>query len=130
MTMPADLQLAAKQKHVMAMAMGPGKNLLSTGFMLWMSGSSVQIFSIMATGMALINPLKAIASVNNTFRNFEKEEGPDLLKPKLIFLTMQVLSFAVAVYKLSTMGLLPLTSADWVSYLPPVEYQEKTALPI
>ena len=128
--MPADLQLAAKQKHAMAIAMGPGKSLLSTGFMLWMSGSSIQIFSIMMTGMALINPIKAIFSLNTTFRNFDKEEGLDLTKPKLIFVAMQVLSFAVAVYKLSTMGLLPLTSADWVSYLPAVEYSEKSAISI
>ena len=32
--------------------------------MLWMAGSSVNIFSIMFTGMSLMNPLKAIANTN------------------------------------------------------------------
>jgi hypothetical protein len=27
----------------MALAYGPGKGILSTGFMLWMSGSSIQV---------------------------------------------------------------------------------------
>ncbi len=122
--MTAEMQLAAKQRQVMNIAYGPGKNLLTTGFMLWMSGSSIQIFSIMMTGMALWNPFKALFSVNEPFRPFEKEEGIDLKMPKLIYAGLQLLSLGVALYKCSTMGLLPLTSADWVSYLPVIEYQE------
>jgi ER membrane protein complex subunit 4 len=123
------MQLAAKQRHVMNIAMGPGKNLFTTAFMLWMSGSSIQIFSIMMTGMALINPLKALASINEPFRNFEKDEGINLRTPKLIFGSLQLLALAVALYKCSTMGLLPLTSVDWVDYLPRAQYQEQALLP-
>jgi hypothetical protein len=49
--MPAELQLAAKNRQVMAIAYSPGKSLFSTAFMLWMSGSGVHIFNIMVTGM-------------------------------------------------------------------------------
>ena len=122
--MTAEMQLAAKQRQVMNIAYGPGKGLLTTGFMLWMSGSSIQIFSIMMTGMALLNPLKALFALNEPFKNFEKEEGLDLKMPKLIFAGLQVLALGVALYKCSTMGLLPLTSADWISYLPKVVFQE------
>lgn len=113
----------------MNIAYGPGKNLLSTAFMLWMSGSSIQIFSIMMTGMALLNPIKAIFSVNDTFRAFEREDGVDLKLPKLIFLGLQLLSLAVGLYKCSTMGLLPLTSADWIGYLPNVHFKETAFVP-
>ena len=58
----ADAEQAAKQRAVMGLAYSPAKGLLTTGFMLYMSGTSIQIFSIMTTGMALVNPLKAIAS--------------------------------------------------------------------
>eukprot|EP01039_Chlorochromonas_danica_P019317 gene19317-23366_t len=101
--MSPEKQLAAKQRQVMNIAYGPGKNLLSTAFMLWMSGSSIQIFSIMMTGMALINPLKAIFSVNDAFKAFDREEGVDLKLPKLIFVGLQVLALAVGLYKCSTM---------------------------
>ena len=84
----------------------------------------------MMTGMALINPLKAIASINETFRAFEKEEGLNLYMPKLIFLALQVLSLGVAVYKCSTMGLLPLTSSDWVGNLPVKQYLEHAGVPV
>jgi hypothetical protein len=127
--MSPEKQLAAKQRQVMNIAYGPGKNLLSTAFMLWMSGSSIQIFSIMMTGMALINPLKAIFSVNDAFKAFDREEGVDLKLPKLIFVGLQVLALAVGLYKCSTMGLLPLTSADWVGYLPDVYFKETSFIP-
>lgn len=129
MNLSAEKQLAAKQRHVMNIAYGPGKNLLTTAFMLWMSGSSIQIFSIMMTGMSLLNPLKAIFSVNDAFKMFNKEEGIDLRIPKLIFVGLQILGVAVALYKCSTMGLLPLTSADWVGYLPKVEFKENSFIP-
>lgn len=120
----AEQLLQVKQRQVNAIAYSPGKNLFTTAFMLWMSGSSIQIFSIMMTGMALINPLKAIASTNQQFARFSNEEGIDLKLPKLIFISLQILSLAMALYKCSTMGLLPITSADWTGYIPAKEYLE------
>ena len=98
--------------------------------MLWMSGSSIQIFSIMMTGMALINPLKAIFGVNEFFSVLAKEEGVDIHLPKLIYLSLQLLSLGLALYKCSTMGLLPLTSADWTSFIPSKSIDEHSAIPI
>ena len=106
------------------------KNFLTTAFMLWMSGSSIQIFSIMMTGMALINPLKAIFGVNEFFSVLAKEEGVDIHLPKLIYLSLQLLSLGLALYKCSTMGLLPLTSADWTSFIPSKSIDEHSAIPI
>ena len=45
---------------------------------------------------------------------FDKEEGIDTRLPKLIFVGLQLLTVAMALYKCATMSLLPLTSADWV----------------
>lgn len=98
--------------------------------MLWMSGNSIQIFSIMMLGMSLLNPIKAIAGIHDNFRRFEKEEGVNLYIPKLIFFIFQLLSLAMAIYKCSTMGLLPLTSSDWVSYLPDKTYIEYSSIPL
>lgn len=95
-----------------------------------MSGSSIQIFSIMMTGMSLINPLKAIASMGQMFGKFEKEEGLDLRIPKLIFISLQLLSLGVALYKCSTMGLLPITSVDWINFLPSKRIMEQAAVPL
>jgi ER membrane protein complex subunit 4 len=114
----------------MGIAYSPGKSLLSTMFMLWMAGSSIQIFSIMMTGMSLWNPLRALLGTNEAFKAFEKEEGIDLKVPKLIYAGLQLVAIAVALYKCSTMGLLPLTSADWITYLPNVSFKENAFIPI
>jgi hypothetical protein len=111
----------------MATAYAPGKNLLSTAFMLWMSGNSIQLFSIMAVGMALMNPIKAIAATGETFRSFE---GVDTKIPKLIFVAFQILSLGVALYKLQSMGLLPATSADWTSFIPDKNIIQKSGIPV
>lgn len=100
--------------------------------------------------MALVNPLKAILTTNTVFRPFGDSEV-DVKLPKLIFVGLQVkytkllhtctsyicfslsitrrqvLSLVVALYKCSTMGLLPLTSGDWTAYIPQKSVAEVTA---
>ena len=49
----------------------------------------------------------------------------DLTLPKLCYLALNCLGVAMGMYKLNTIGLLPVTSADWSAMLPvktPVEY--------
>jgi ER membrane protein complex subunit 4 len=123
-------EVAAKNKHCMNLAIGPGKSLLQTAFMLWMSGSSIQIFSIYTTGNALINPLKGIGNMSQVFGKFDKEEGVDTRLPKLVFVALQLLSVGVALYKCAMMSLLPLTSADWVWRLGGRTYEETAGIPV
>ena len=44
--------------------------------------------------------------------------GVNLGLPKLIYVVLNLVGVGVVAYKLRVMGLLPLTSADWVSLLP------------
>lgn len=48
----------------MEIAMGPGKTVLMNGFMMYMSGAGIHIFSIMITFMGIMNPAKAILGVH------------------------------------------------------------------
>ena len=95
-----------------------------------MSGTSVQIFSIMMTGMALMNPIKAIATTNQVFKVFEKEPSVELKLPKLIYISLQFVLLAAALYKTHTMGLLPVTSGDWTSYIPTKTFSEASSFPL
>ena len=45
------------------------------------------------------------------------DKDVDILLPKLAWAGVQLLGVAMGVYRLGTMGLLPLTSADWISML-------------
>lgn len=44
--------------------------------------------------------------------------GVSLLVPKLIYVVINLGSCGLILYKFKSMGLLPLTSADWVSLIP------------
>jgi hypothetical protein len=107
-------------------------------FMLWMSGSSVQIFSILITSMLLYNPIKSILQVNELFNRFEHDEeekkilvsadtgisgllgmsNPFLL-PKIAFIAVQLLSLGLGVWKMGSMGLLPTSDSDWLAFMKP-----------
>jgi len=133
-TVNVQLQLeaekSAKSKHAMSLAIAPGKALFQTAFMLWMSGSSIQIFSIYTLFNALSTPVKGIFSTEATFEKLGGEKGVDTNMSKLIFVAMQVLALGVALYKCHTMGLLPLTSIDWLGTLPERFRDEIAGIPI
>mmetsp|Transcript_6878 Transcript_6878/g.12151 ORF Transcript_6878/g.12151 Transcript_6878/m.12151 type:complete len:186 (-) Transcript_6878:30-587(-) len=118
----AKLQKSLKQRQMMDVAKAPGKQLMMTGLMLWMSGAGMNIFSIMMTGMALTTPLKAIFGMGTTFEQFKEVSG--LLQAKLMFIALNGVGLAFAMYKLGQMGLLPLNSSDWISLLTVREPQE------
>ena len=126
----AEAQIAAKQRQIMAIAWAPAKNLFTTAFMLYMSGTSIQLFSIMSTGMALFNPVKAIATLDESFKEFKDMTAGDQVTAKSLFVFWQLVGLGIALYHCSRMGLLPLTSADWTSFIPPKHILENSGIPI
>ena len=113
---PAVLSKTADLVYASAMntATAPGKQLLMTAFMLWMSGNSLQIFSIMMLGMAFWQPLQRLMSVQAEFARYASS-NVNVTVPKLVFLACNVAGVALALYKSNSMGLLPTSSADWIS---------------
>ena len=102
-------------QSAMNTALAPGKQLLMTAFMLWMSGNTLQIFSIMMLGMALYQPVQRIFAVQTEFARYGGNAGVNLLLPQLVFVACNVAGVGLALYKCQSMGLLPTSSADWLS---------------
>lgn len=98
----------------MAVATAPGKQLLMNCFMMWMSGSSLQIFSIMMICMGLWGPLQKIANINQEFARYAASKV-DLTMPKLVFIALNLLGTGIALYKCQTLGLLPTGQMDWMN---------------
>jgi ER membrane protein complex subunit 4 len=69
-------------------------------------------------------------TVIKAFEKFEKDDGVELRFPKLVFVALQLLSVGLALYKCSTMGLLPVTSADWTSLIPERWFMEAGLVPV
>jgi hypothetical protein len=120
-------QLVAKQKqHAMSIALRPGQQIAMNAFMMYMSGSQLNMFSISITSMAIISPLTALLNINPTFAALQ---SIDLQLPKLAFVAMNLAWLALGLYKMAGMRLLPSTSADWAWKLDWKDYLETTSIP-
>ncbi|KAI5809102.1 hypothetical protein DFH27DRAFT_590017 [Peziza echinospora] len=106
-------------KKAWELALSPSKALPMSLIMMYMSGNSLQIFSIMMVWMAFANPVKAIFSVNGAFARFENERtkgSGGVLWCKVVFILCQFLALAAGVWKVNGMGLLPNRRSDWLAW--------------
>lgn len=88
--------------------MAPVKQLPMTAIMMYMSGNSLQIFSIMMVAMAFKNPIMGMLATNQAFERFESEgTKSSLVMVKAVYVGMQILALALGVWKINGMGLLP-----------------------
>lgn len=119
--------LAAKQKsRAMAIAQKPGQQILMNAFMMYMSGSSLNIFSISMVSTAILTPIASIFSLESTFSAFQ---NVDLQGPKILYLVLNAIWLCIGLYKMSTMRLLPTTSADFTWKLVNKQIMESTSPP-
>ncbi|KAJ7542370.1 hypothetical protein O6H91_10G103300 [Diphasiastrum complanatum] len=93
------------------------------GFMMWMAGSTVHLFSIGITISALWQPISALQGVSKVFEPYQ-DGRTDILLPKLAYIAMNVAGLLLGLWKLNTLGLLPTHASDWVSSLPPPQMVE------
>ncbi|KAG9253238.1 uncharacterized protein F5Z01DRAFT_158377 [Emericellopsis atlantica] len=106
-----------KLKKAWEVALAPVKSLPMTAIMMYMSGSSLQIFSIMMVVMAFKNPLMGIVNTQQAFERFESPSvSGRLLQVKLVYVVCQLVALAVGIWKVNQMGLLPTTRSDWLMW--------------
>lgn len=131
----ADQEVARRekmQKDYMAAwsdAFSPGRSLFTSGFMMWMAGNSVHVFSIMSVFTVVFMQFKALFGVFATFKRVVRR-NPDL-KGRLgghvvLYLALCLFGVVGALYKCQLLGLLPTEEGDWVALLP----AETPSLPI
>ncbi|GMI53665.1 hypothetical protein TeGR_g797, partial [Tetraparma gracilis] len=114
---------AKKSRLAMDVALGPGKSLGMTAFMMWMSGKQLNIWTINTLSGALTSPVRALRGTRQLFRPYEDPDG-SLLQPKAAFVALNLVALGAGLYKMSTMGLLPTTAADFMGGLSFKEMEE------
>src|SRR5699024_5183686 len=93
-----------KLKKAWEVALAPVKSLPMTAIMMYMSGNTLQIFSIMMVWMAFKNPIMGVLSTNQAFARFESETNRSQMVPiKLVYVAMQLLALAVGIWKVNSM---------------------------
>ena len=92
--------------------------------MMYMSGNSLQIFSIMMVFMLFKNPVQSLMQTNQAFTRFETEGTRKMLwLVKAAYVAMNLVALGLGVWKVNGMGLLPwvtcfsFTGAFWAMEL-------------
>lgn len=76
--------------------------------MMYMSGNSLQIFSIMMVFMLFKGPIQGLIATNAQFLKFETESNrAKLWGCKGVYVLMQLALLGLGIWKVNTMGLLP-----------------------
>lgn len=118
-----DVDLQKKQAALHSRATAPFKQVAFMCFMMFMSGNSIQIFSLMMTLSGIATPLQAILKSGEEFP--PDETGMlNTIGPRIVYSLIQALQLFFALYKLNAMGLLPSHASDWVSALVVPEARE------
>ena len=112
----AEKEIALKEQKAWEFAQGTVKQIGMFAFMMYMSGNSVHIFSIMMTLAGLSQPFMAILNSGKAFERFSDPQGRvNVLAPRLLYCAIQGGGLAFGLYKLANIGLLPTHVSDWVS---------------
>ncbi|RMX72103.1 hypothetical protein D0869_14957, partial [Hortaea werneckii] len=115
-----------KLKKAWEMAIAPAKSLPMNAFGMYMTGNSLQIFSIMMVFMLFKTPITALLNVQGTFARLETEGNKSqMVMVKLAFIGCNLLALGLGIWKVNGMGLLPTTRSDWLAWELPREPIER-----
>jgi ER membrane protein complex subunit 4 len=97
-----------KLKKAWELAIAPAKQLPMNAFGMYMTGNSLQIFSIMMVFMLFKGPIQAVLNIQQTFSRLETDGNKSqMLMVKAAFVGCNLLALALGIWKVNGMGLLP-----------------------
>ncbi|KAI6849345.1 hypothetical protein KC364_g10205 [Hortaea werneckii] len=115
-----------KLKKAWEMAIAPAKSLPMNAFGMYMTGNSLQIFSIMMVFMLFKTPITALLNVQGTFARLDTDGNKSqMVMVKLAFIGCNLLALGLGIWKVNGMGLLPTTRSDWLAWELPREPIER-----
>jgi hypothetical protein len=104
----ADEMDTLKLKKAWELAIAPAKQLPMNAIGMYMTGNSLQIFSIMMVFMLFKGPIQAVLNINNTFARLETDGNRgQMVMVKAAFVACNCLALALGIWKVNGMGLLP-----------------------
>ena len=99
---------ALKLKKAWEIAIAPAKQLPMNAIGMWMTGNSLQIFSLYMVFTLFKTPLQAMMNLNTTFTRFESGGiKSQMILVKLVFVLTNLAALGLGIYKVNKMGLLP-----------------------
>lgn len=84
---------------------------------MYMTGNTLQIFSIFMVFTLFKTPILAALNIQRTFAPFEAPgTSSRLIMVKVVYLLTNALMLGLGVWKVNAMGLLPTTRSDWLAW--------------
>jgi hypothetical protein len=84
---------------------------------MYMTGNSLQIFSIFMVFTLFKTPIMAVMNLQRTFAPFETPgTSGRMMGVKLVYVLMNMMMLGLGVWKVNKMGLLPTTRSDWLAW--------------
>jgi len=97
-----------KIKKAWELALAPAKSLPMSAIGMYMTGNSLQVFSIFMVFTLFKTPLQALLATNSTFARYESAgTRSQMLGIKIAFIACNLLALGLGIYKVDKMGLLP-----------------------
>lgn len=97
-----------KLKKAWEVAIAPAKQLPMNAFGMYMSGNSLQIFSIMMVFMLFKGPIQALLNIQGTFLRLESDGNKQqMILAKLAYIACNLMALALGLWKINGMALLP-----------------------
>ena len=93
-----------KLKKAWELAIAPAKSLPMNAVMMYMSGNSLQIFSIMMVFMLFKTPIQSLLQTNQMFEKFETDGTKGkLLLVKATFVLMNLVALSLGIWKVNSL---------------------------
>ncbi|QLL33061.1 hypothetical protein HG536_0D05820 [Torulaspora globosa] len=107
-------------------ALQPAKAIPMNLFMSYMSGTSLQIIPIMTALMLLSGPIKAIFGVRKAFKPVLGNSATEsqITAAMAMYIIFQMVLMFIGLRKLNSMGLIPNTRSDWLSWEKRADYNK------
>ena len=112
---PEDMDVL-KPKKAWELALAPAKQLPMNAIGMYMTGNSLQIFSIMMVFMLFKAPVQALLNVQQTFARLETDGNrSQMVVVKMAFVACNFLALGLGIWKVNGMGLLPYVYPQHIS---------------
>lgn len=106
-----------KMKKAWEIAIAPAKQLPMNAIGMYMTGNTLQIFSIFMVFTLFKTPVIAVLGLQRTFAPFETPGNTTrLIGVKIVYVLMNMLMLGLGIWKVNQMGLLPTTRSDWLAW--------------
>ena len=103
--------LLTKQSWNLALA--PMYQVPMNLFLMYMSGSTISIFSLMMVGLLMYRPISALLTGKDFYKQLRGDQRPLQM---LVYLVANIASLLLGLYKCEMLGILPIYASDWITF--------------